>query len=59
MLRAEDVTHFLEQLDKFTTYRPLYKARNIPACSLVDPSGSMSVKLLIVHCFGVVFVAHR
>ena len=28
-LRPEDVTHFLEQLGKFTTYRPLYKARKI------------------------------
>ena len=28
-LRPEDVAHFLEQLGKFTTYRPLYKARKI------------------------------
>ena len=28
-LRPEDVTHFLEQVGKFTTYRPLYKARKI------------------------------
>ena len=28
-LRPEDVMHFLEQLGKFTTYRPLYKARKI------------------------------
>ena len=28
-LRPEDVTHFLQQLGKFTTYRPLYKARKI------------------------------
>ena len=28
-LRPGDVAHFLEQLGKFTTYRPLYKARKI------------------------------
>ena len=28
-LRPEDVAHFLGQLGKFTTYRPLYKARKI------------------------------
>ena len=28
-LRPEDVGHFLKQLGKFTTYRPLYKARKI------------------------------
>ena len=28
-LRPEDMAHFLGQLGKFTTYRPLYKARKI------------------------------